>query len=172
MVLGGLAVEDNLLDALAHAVFQKGYSYEQVVRDFNERNKGVVAFTYDGIRETLSYTPVEGTDWLLTYLVRDSVISERIASVSGGIIRRSLFQMLLTAVVLGTMFAFIIIQTRRNARLSLEKKILETETRIKHQEMEQRLVLQEELIWQQEQQKQHDHGAFLGLSERVLCQSR
>ncbi len=118
-VLGGLAVEDNLLDALEHAVYEEGYSYEQVVRDFNEGNKGVVSFSYNGIQETLSYAPIDGTDWLLTYLVRDSVISERIAPVSEGIIRRSVLQSILTAAVLGLMFSYIIAQTRKNARLLL-----------------------------------------------------
>ena len=92
---------------------------EQVVRDFNEGNKGVVSFSYNGIQETLSYAPIDGTDWLLTYLVRDSVISERIAPVSEGIIRRSVLQSILTAAVLGLMFSYIIAQTRKNARLLL-----------------------------------------------------
>ena len=35
-VLGGLAVEDNLLEALARADYEGGYSYEQVERDFRE----------------------------------------------------------------------------------------------------------------------------------------
>lgn len=118
-VLGGLAEEDNLLDALEHAVYEEGYSYEQVVRDFNEGNKGVVPFSYNGIQETLSYAPIDGTDWLLTYLVRDSVISECIAPVSEGIIRRSVLQSILTAAVQGLMFSYIIAQTRKNARLLL-----------------------------------------------------
>ncbi len=156
VVLGGLAAEDNLLDALANAKYEAGYSYEQVVRDFNEGNRGVVSFTYNGIKETLSYVPVKGTDWLLTYLVRDSVISERISTVSDGILRRSLLQSLLTVAVLGTMFGFIIFQTRKNAKLAIEKETLETENRIKHREMEQRLALQEQLIRQQEQQEQQN----------------
>ena len=34
MVLGGLASEDNLIDALGNAVYDKGYSYEKVKDDF------------------------------------------------------------------------------------------------------------------------------------------
>ena len=145
MTLGGLAVEDNLLDALSHAEYEKGCSYEQVVRDFSEGRKGVVSFTYNGIQETLSYVPVGGTNWLLTYLIRDSVISERIAPISDAIIRRSLILSVLTAAVMAAMFAFIIAQTRKNARLALDKETLETENRIKHQEMEQQLALQQAL---------------------------
>ena len=141
-VLGGLAAEDNLIDALSRADYEEGYSWEQVSRDFKEGNRGVTAFTYDGIRESLSYVPVGGTDWLLTYLVRERVISERISSVSEGIITRSVIQSVLTALVLFGMFAFIIVQNRKNARLVLEKETAE----VKHQEMEQRLALQEQLL--------------------------
>ena len=153
-VLGGLAVEDNLLEALRNASFEDGYSAEEVARDFAEGNKGVASFTYNGIQETLSYVPVNGTDWLLTYLVRESVISERIGSVTSGIIRRTLIQSVLTALVLGLMFAFIIAQTRRNAALRLEKETADAENRVKHEEMEQRLLLQEELLAHQAQQEE------------------
>ena len=53
-VLGGLAAEDNLLDALAHAEFDSGYSYDQLLRDFAEGNRGIATFAYDGVTETLS----------------------------------------------------------------------------------------------------------------------
>ena len=150
-VLGGLAVEDNLLEALALAEYDEGYSYDAVLRDFREGNRGVTAFTYNGIRETLSYVPVSGTNWLLTYLVRETVINERISSVSGGIITRSVIQSVLTALVLGGLFAFILRQNRKNARLALEKETAEAENRVKQQELEQRLELQEQLLEQRQE---------------------
>ena len=136
MVLGGLAVEDNLLEALSGAQYDAGYAYEDVLRDFREGNRGITAFSYNGIRETLSYIPVKGTNWMLTYLVRDTIISERIESVSGRIITRSLLQSCLTVLVLGGMFALIIRQNRKNARLALEKETADAENRVKQQEME------------------------------------
>ncbi len=141
---------------LSYAEYEEGYSHAKVVRDFTEGNKGVVSFSYNGIRETLSYTPVRGTDWLLTYLVRESVIREQIDSVSDTIIRRSLIQSILTALVLAAIFGFLFVQMRKNARLTLEKETIETENRIKHLEMEQRIALQEQLIRQQEQKEQQD----------------
>ena len=155
-VLGGLAVEDNLLEALEHADFDEGYSLEQVVSDFEEGRRGLASFTYNGIHETLSYVPVTGTNWLLTYLVRESVITDQISSVSDGIIMRSLVQTVLTALVLGLMFAFIIVQMRKNAKLELEKETSEAENRIKHEEMEQRLALQEQLLAQKAEQEQQE----------------
>ena len=155
-VLGGLAVEDNLLDALAHADYEPGYSHENVVRDFTEGNKGVVSFTYNGIRETLSYVPVTGTNWLLTYLIRESVISENISAISIGIIRRSMVQTALTVLVLFGMFGFILRQARRNAKLTLEKETADAENRVKREEMEHQLALQNELLEQKQQQEEQN----------------
>ena len=153
-VLGGLAAEDNLLDALAHAEFDSGYSYDQLLRDFAEGNRGIATFTYDGVTETLSYAPIEGTNWFLTYLVQDDVITERIGSVSDGIIQRSLIQTILTVIVLAAMFLFIASQMRKNARLALEQETAETENRIKRQEMEEKIALQDQLLAQKTEQEQ------------------
>ncbi len=155
-VLGGLAVEDNLLEALSHADFAQGSSYEQVVADFKEGRQGRASFTYNGIQETLSYVPIEDTDWLLTYLIRESVISERISSLSDGIIFRSLVQSILAALVLGAVFFFVIAQMRKNTQLTIEKEASEAANKAKHQEMEQRLALQEQLLEQKAEQEQQE----------------
>ena len=55
-VLGGLAAEDNLLEALEHAEFDPGYTLEQVIADFQNGTSHSVSFTYNGTHETLSYT--------------------------------------------------------------------------------------------------------------------
>ena len=161
-VLGGLAMEDNLLEALSHATYEEGYSYEKVVRDFSSGSRGVASFTYNGTQETLSYVPVSGTDWLLTYLVRETVISDRISSVSEGIITRSVIQSVLTALILGGLFTFILLQNRKNARLALEKETADAENRVKQQELEQRLALQEELL-----EKKQELGEALEAAEQA-----
>ena len=155
-VLGGLAVEDNLLEALSHADYEEGFSYEQVVNDFQTGTGGAVSFTYDGIQETLSYVPVKGTDWLLTYLVRESVISDKVGYVSDGIIKRSVGQSILAILVLAVMFAFIISQMRKNAQMALEKETSEAANRAKREEMEQRLALQDQLLAQKAEQEQQE----------------
>ncbi len=150
-VLGGLAVEDNLLEAMKKAEFEPGYSYEQFLSEFTGGVRGVVCFTYNGIRETLSYVPVEGTDWRLTYLIRESVISDKISTITSGIISRSVFQSAMTVVVMLILFLFIIRQTQKNAKLALEKKTADAANRVKQEEMEQRLHLQEELLAEKKQ---------------------
>ena len=155
-VLGGLAEEDNLLEALAHAEYFEGISYDNVARDFREGRKGVVSFSYGGILETLCHVPVKGTDWQLTYLVRESVISDRMEKVFTGTITRSVIQSLLAVFILGLIFVFAMMQSRKNARLMLEKETFEAESRIKHQEMERRLELQEQMLMQKKQQEQQE----------------
>ncbi|MBR2793134.1 MAG: hypothetical protein IKE16_00700, partial [Solobacterium sp.] len=95
-ILGGLAVEDNLLDAMKSAECEEPYNYERFLNEFSAGIQGEVTFTYNGIRETLSYVPVKNTDWLLSYLVRESVISENISPITDAMINRSLLQSLVT----------------------------------------------------------------------------
>ena len=155
-VLGGLAVEDNLLEAMGNAVFDDGYSYDKMLDDFENGRKGEACFTYGNIRETLSYVPIEGTDWLLTYLIRESVISEKIGSVSSGIISRSILQSLLTALVLLLKSWYIIVQNRKNSQLEIEKEKSETASRIKQEELEARLALQDQLIEEKQQSEEQN----------------
>jgi len=156
VVLGGLASEDNLLDALQHADFANGYSREKMLEDFADSKEGVASFTYNGIQETMYYKPVERTNWMLTYLIRESLISEQISSISGGIITRSILQTLLTAIVLLGMFGILFVQTRRSAQLAVEKETAETASRIRQQELEQRLELQQELLEKEKQRAEQD----------------
>jgi signal transduction histidine kinase/CheY-like chemotaxis protein len=149
-VLGGLAVEDNLLEALQHADFEEGYSYEDIESHFNNAQKGIASFTYNGIRETLSYVPVAGTDWILTYLIRENVISDNISSISDAIITRNLLQSVAATLFLMIIFAFILFQQKKNTKLLVEKKAAD----IEQHELEHRLELQEKLLEEEKQRTQ------------------
>ncbi|MBR2519024.1 MAG: response regulator [Selenomonadaceae bacterium] len=157
IVLGGLSSEGNLLKAMETAKFEKGYSLDKLKKDFASSSKGFVAFTYDGIQETIYYVPVNGTDWMLTYLIRESVISEQVGEITEGIVFRSLIHSVLTALVLVGMFVAIIIQLRRTAKAQLEKETADAENRVKQQELEEQLALQEELLAQEQYKTQQDN---------------
>ena len=131
MVLGGLAHEDNLLSALENAEFEDGYHAKSVRKDFETGRKGEVSFCYNGINETLCYEPIENTDWMLTYLIRESVISKQISSISHNIITRSLILSMATAGVLLVFFATIIGQSRKAQSALLEKEVQEAKNRAK-----------------------------------------
>ena len=155
-VLGGLANEDNLLDALRMAEPEKGYSLEKVITDFETGTRGEISFKYDGKQETLTYVPVVGTDWLLTYLIRETMISDKIGSITNGMLTRSVIQSLLTILSLVVMFGYIIRQNRKNAKKLVEREAAEAEARVKQEEMERRLSLQDELLAQKAQAEQQN----------------
>ena len=144
-VLGGLASESNLLEAMKRAVYDKGYSYEGVARDFQEGRRGEVSFSYNGINETLYYVPVHQTDWILTYLIRESTIGEQINSISESIIFRSVIQSALTAIMLIVLFSLLFLQQRKASRVALEREVTDAENRVRQQELEEQLAMQEEL---------------------------
>ena len=119
-VLGGLASEDNLLLALENAAFEDGYDLDMIRDGFSQGHTGVVSFTYNNIRETMYYVPIHRTDWMLTYLIRESVISEQIDTISEGIVKRSLILSLITAAVLFGVFITMLTQIRRTMKLAME----------------------------------------------------
>lgn len=157
MVLGGLASEDNLLSALDNAEFENGSSAEKVRDDFENGRNGIVSFTYGDTPETLAYILVDGTDWMLTYLIRESVISSEIRTVTNGIIRRSLIHTGLTSAVILLLFFTLYRQNKRTSRLAVEKEAAEAESRFRQNELEQKLEMQEELLKQEQQRVQQDY---------------
>ena len=156
MVLGGLASEDNLIDAMGKASYEKGYSYDKLKEDFASGTNGAVSFTYNGIQETLYYVPVRGTDWMLTYLIRESIIGEQINSISDSIIARSLVQSIITALVLIGMFVIMLIQVRTASKATLAKELSEAENKLKQQELEEQNAMQEELLMQEKKRAEQD----------------
>ncbi|MBR4904075.1 MAG: response regulator [Selenomonadaceae bacterium] len=157
MVLGGRSSEKNLLDAMANADFEKGYSADKIKEDFENGVKGFAAFTYDDIKETIYYVPIHGTDWMLTYLIRESVVNEQFSSITAGIVSRSLAHSIITALALVAMFAAVIIQLRKTTKAQLEKETADAENRVKQQELEEQLALQEELLAQEQEKAQQDN---------------
>jgi signal transduction histidine kinase/DNA-binding response OmpR family regulator len=153
-VLGGLAAEDNLLAAMKSAAFEAPDSFDGFESSFRGGEKGVVSFSYNGVRETLSYTPVVGTDWQLTYLIRESVITDEISAVTGLAVRRSVLQSLLTIAVMAVMFGLVIAQIRKTNRLVLAHETADAENRVKQEALEQRLRLQEQLLEEQRQRQE------------------
>ena len=154
MVLGGQAETSNLLTALRGAEFSIGSSVEQVAADFAAGREGIASFTYDGMLESMYYTPVEGTQWMLTYMIRDNMISEQISSISEGIIYRSMLQTIAIALFMLLVFAVILLQNQRTNRLALEKETSEAASRAKQQELEERLTLQNQLLEQEREKRQ------------------
>ena len=157
VVLGGLSSDDNLLTTMKNAKMESPYTNEGFLKDFKSGKDGVVSFTYNDIQETLAYIPIEGTDWMLTYLIRESVISDQISSISSRSIMRSMIQTLLTAAVLILMFYYMQRESRRNQQLEMERATQDAENIVKQEELERRLELQGELLEQEKLRAQQDN---------------
>ncbi len=119
---GYLTAGKNLLSALQDAQMKEGSSYEQLKLDFEEGRRGQVSFHYEGIPEDLCYIPVEGTNWMLTILIQDNVISSQISSISSGMMRRNIIQIVITALAMLGVFLALIHQSRKSARILLEQE--------------------------------------------------
>ena len=148
-VLGGLAAEDNLLDAMKNASFEKDYSSDKFLDDFtNANSSGIVSFTYNGIAETLSYSPVKGTNWKITYLVRETAIANRLSNITNRMVIRTFIVSFLITLILIGVFVYIIFQIRKTSKIQLESETLAVESKIKQEELEGRLAMQEQLVEQ------------------------
>ncbi|MCI8417587.1 MAG: response regulator [Lachnospiraceae bacterium] len=119
---GYLSAGKNLVSALQDAEMKEGSSYEQVKQDFEEGRRGQVSFYYKGVPEDLCYMPVEGTNWMLTILIQDNVISSQISSISSGMMRRNIIQIAITALAMLGVFLALIHQSRKSARILLEQE--------------------------------------------------
>ena len=101
---------------------EPGSSHGQLKEDFANGRRGQVSFNYQGAKEDLCYVPVEGTNWMLTILVRDNVISSQIGSISYGMMRRGIIQIVITVLVMLAVFLALIYQSRKSARFLLEQE--------------------------------------------------
>ncbi len=119
---GNLKPGKNLLDALGDADINDGYSYEQTESDFVNGRPGQISFRYEGAQEALCYIPVQGTNWMLTILIRDNVISSHISSISSGMMSRGIIQIIITVMVMLMVFLALIHQSRKNAGFLLEQE--------------------------------------------------
>ncbi len=119
---GYLSAGMNLFSALQEADMAENSSYEQLVDDFSNGRAGQVSFHYRGIKEDLCYIPVERTDWMLTILIHDNVISEQISSIGSDMMGRSIIQIMITMISMLAVFFVLIYQSRRASSLLLDQE--------------------------------------------------
>ncbi len=119
---GYLSAGKNLLSELKKAEMKAGSSYERLKEDFDKGRGGQVSFQYHGEDEELCYVPVEGTDWMLTILIQNNVVSSQIGSISSAMMRRSIIQIAVTVFVMLVVFSLLIYQYRRSADFLLEQE--------------------------------------------------
>ena len=157
MALGGFTSGENLFDAMQSASFDEGFSVEKIRSDFSAHREGTASFMLDETRETVRYVPIKSTDWMLAYLVRDNVFSEQFSAISEGIVERNLLKSVIVLFVVVLLFVFVILQTKRTAKLKLEREITDAENRVKQKKLEEQLELQQKLVEQERQRSEQSY---------------
>ncbi len=143
---------ENLFAAVQKVRFTDGTSVATLQTDFEHDKTGMTSFMMNGKEALLFYAPIKNTDWILTCFVSDNKIGDQIAGISKEMLKRSTLQIVLTIVIMMIICAFLVKQARRTSQLMHEKEISEMEGRIKQEEMEEKLTLQNKLL---EEERRH-----------------
>ena len=119
---GNLTAGKNILSELADAEMENGYDISQLTEDFANGRKGQISFRYQGVQEDLCYVPVEGTNWMLTILIRDNVISDQIGSITEEMLKHGITQIGIMMAVMLAEFLVLIFRSRRDSAALLEQE--------------------------------------------------
>ena len=118
---GGVEPGRNLLSVIQeNDTTQK--MYHKIVEDFQNGRAGNINVPYRRQNAHLYYAPVDNTEWMLSILVYDNVISRQIRLNNRRIIGRNHLQLFITVISVTILFVYLIYMVRKNSRLLLEQE--------------------------------------------------
>ena len=118
--LGPYVSRHNLFMAIKDVIDEKTLNENR--DNFSNAVEGSITFTANGTEETLVYIPIEETDWMMVVLIRESVIQDRIRSISERSLSMSKRQIAFTVVFSALFFLVLLFMLK-----ALSKKDLEAE---------------------------------------------
>jgi diguanylate cyclase (GGDEF)-like protein len=118
--LGPYVSRHNLFDIIKNVISEEEWNANR--DNFANAVNGSITFTANGAEETLFYVPIEGTDWMMVVLIRESVIQERIRNISEKSLLMNKRQVTFTMVFSALFFLVLLFMLR-----SLSQKNLEAE---------------------------------------------
>ena len=118
--LGPAISTHNLFDTIKGVIPEEVWNKNR--DNFLNAVEGSITFNANGSDETLCYVPIEDTDWMMVILIRDSVIQDRIRSISEKNLSMSKKQMAFTLGFSGLFFLILLYMSK-----ALSKKDLEAE---------------------------------------------
>ncbi|MCR4849628.1 MAG: diguanylate cyclase [Lachnospiraceae bacterium] len=124
--LGPYISKKNLFDSIKGVVSEETWNENH--DNFSNKVEGSITFTADGAEETLCYVPVEGTDWMMVVLIRESVIHDRIRSVSERSLEASNRQILFILVFSVIFFSVLLLMLKALSNKNLEAEKENTRT--------------------------------------------
>ena len=116
--LGPAISNRNIWEATKNLVPEE--VWEENVDHFAGEAKGDMTFSYNGVKETLSYVPIQGTEWELAVLIHESVVLDQIRGISEKNLTISQNQIAFTLIVVLLFFLVLLRQLRALSRGELE----------------------------------------------------
>lgn len=118
--LGPYVSRHNLFAALKDVIDENTLNENR--DNFSNAVEGSITFTAGGTEETLVYVPVEQTDWMMVVLIRESVIQDRIRSISEKNLATNKRQIAFTVIFSALLFSVLLFMLK-----ALSKKDLDAE---------------------------------------------
>jgi diguanylate cyclase (GGDEF)-like protein len=88
--------------------------------NFTSQNSGSLTFIADGAEETMCYVPIPDTGWMLTAMIRESVIHDQIRGISRNSLLTTRTQIMITLGSMLLLAAVLLLQQRDLSRRQLE----------------------------------------------------
>ena len=121
--LGPYISTHNIFDTVKGVIPEETWNENR--DNFLSSVEGSITFTVNGAEETLCYVPIEGTDWMMVVLIRESVIQDRIHSISEKSLSTSKHQIIFTLVYsvifFGVLLSMLKVLSDRNIEAEKEK---------------------------------------------------
>lgn len=118
---GGVEPGRNILSVI-HENDETLKSFQKISDDFQNERKGSIHVPYKRQNAHLYYTPVEETGWMLSILVYDNVITNKIKAGNRMIVALNHLQILITLSAVIILFVILVITIRKNSQLMLEQE--------------------------------------------------
>ena len=118
--LGPYVSRHNLFAALKDVIDENTLNENR--DNFSNAVEGSITFTANGTEETLVYVPVEQTDWMMVVLIRESVIQDRIRTISEKNLATNKRQIAFTVIFSALFFSVLLFMLK-----ALSKKDLDAE---------------------------------------------
>ncbi len=118
--LGPYISRHNLFAALKDVIDENTLNENR--DNFSNAVEGSITFTAGGTEETLVYVPVEQTDWMMVVLIRESVIQDRIRTISEKNLATNKRQIAFTVIFSALFFSVLLFMLK-----ALSKKDLDAE---------------------------------------------
>ena len=118
--LGPVISNHNFFEAIKDIVSEEVWKENR--ENFANGKEGALSFGTGDAHQTLCYVPIENTDWVMTVLIRESIIQDQIRDISSSNLNTSRRQIILTFVLLLALAAVLLVQFGILSRKKLEEE--------------------------------------------------